>query len=625
LIHGCVGPTPVAFGARCAVVTGAVQYFEHNRSRRLNQTMNKRDPAAICLNVFPKSRNWKSHVARFLFCCCTSERQKRRSLRLIHTAKDLSFSNRFMKKGFWLGAFILLWLPSLSGMASTLEDKVNALEEAMKEDPASSQPTSATLSDRPGDMRQAAQNQFLNQIASGQTGQLPGNDAAMMVNQILLTHSSEAVQKAGHELLDEMEADRRAKADAFAAEVTDVLKRLADTVAKSTKPSDLDQILVELQKYQRPGYPAVTEDQQRLFQQVAMAYQFATGWQDYLSSETNGNADQARNELRSLAQNGYGITIVPRSHLLDLMNAPINLPANPAVSASPVAPNPTVETVDAILDQVQTPNQMEGALKQLEALNFPPSSDESRTIQTLQSYVQCYNAIKAGVPTSLNLTNDAQTLSGHEAITREIWLMALQAMFPSFKGAVTPDEKPLDFVNRVIADAVTHQDWKVLKKALETKDTLTKSTQFGLYVSNPTSGLNPLISALNQEAAGQFSLAVVSYEETLKSPSLDIPAKMIGEKLAAIKRNHPGDFQTGYQQAASPPTPSPYFNMPWRPGMPGYPPGYPYPSRTPPNMTLSIPGQGNPAAASGNAATNQVSLPTTPVTNPTLVPATSGK
>jgi len=525
-----------------------------------------------------------------------------------------------MKMSFWLGTFVSLWLLSLSGMASPLEDKVNALRAAMKADASSANPltTPSTSSGYPAVMSEAAEEEILKQIASGQTSQLPGNYAAI-IHQILSTHSSEAVQKAGLKLLEEIEAERKVKADAYASKVTGVLNRLADVITKSTKPSDLDEILVELQKYQSSGYPVGDEDQQRLFQKATMAYQFATGWQDYLSSLANGNVDQARNELRSLAQNGYGITIVPRSHILELMNAPMSVPAKTEMNA----PSTSGPTVNDILNHVETLDQMEDALKQIDALNIPPGSTETGTIQTLQNYVQCYHDIKAGLPANLDLRNGIQALPKHEDITRKVWLLALQALFPSFKGAPLLDEKPLYFVNRVIADAASREDWDLLKKALETKDSVTKSTQFGLYVPDPTSGLNSLISALNQEAAGQYSLAVVSYEAALKSPSLDIPAKMIGEKLAAIKKDHPSDYEKGYQQTISPPMP--YFNpnMPYRPGMPGYP--YPYPSRMPASTILSIPGQSNPAGASGSAATNQVLSPAVPVTNSTTPPAPSGK
>ncbi len=529
-----------------------------------------------------------------------------------------------MKKGLWLGLVVSFWIFPLLGMSSPLEDKVNALKSALKADASTgtAQTAAPGVPGKAATMSAAAEDEVLNQITSGQTSQFPGNYAAMNLSQILANHPSPAVQKAGHELLEEIEAERTAKADAYRAQVTELLKRVGDTIAKATKPSDLDGILVELQKYQNQGYATENEGPQ-LSQQTNMAYQFATGWQDYLSHVANGNVEQACNDLRNLAQNGYGITIVPRSRILELMNTTAKVPANPSAN-SQVAPGSSAPSLDGILDQVKTLDQMEGALKQIDALNLPPGSDQTQTIRTLQNYVQCYHDIQAGLPANLELGNGIPALPGHEDITRKIWLLALQTLFPTFKEAPLPDEKPLDFVNRVIAYFAGREDWDLLKKALETKDSITKSTQFGLYAPDPASGLNSLISALNQEAAGQYSLAVVSYETALKSPSLDIPAKMIGEKLAAIKKDHPDDFKTGYQETVLPTmtAPYPYSNMPFRPGMPGY--SYPYPGRNP-STTFSLPGRPNPAAAGAGANSDHVSSPSPTTTNSTWPIPPSGK
>jgi hypothetical protein len=524
-----------------------------------------------------------------------------------------------MKTGFWLGTSLFFLLSISLGMASPLEDKVNGLKEALKAEASTAPPPAPSIVR--GDtavMNTEAQNEVLDQITSGQPGSFPFNNATPVITQILMVHPSAAVQKAGRELLEEINTERKAKADAEAVEVTGVLKRLAAVIAQATKPSDLDEILIELQKYQNPGYsnPMTTEDQQRLVQEANMAFQFATGWQDYLSSMGTGNIEQARNELSNLAQNSFGVTIVPRSHLLELMNPPQPVSVMQTGTLPPPPPPAAAEpTVDDILDQVKTLDQMEGALKQIESLKRTLSPEENAAVVTFQNYVQCYHEIKAGLPTQLNLTNGFANLRGHEEISRLMWLMALQALFSSFKDALTPmpDEKPLDFVNRVIADASSREDWDLLKVALETKDSVTRSTQFGLYVPDPLSGLDSMIAALNQESAGQYSLAVTSYEAALKSPNLEIPAKMIGEKLAAIQKDHPADFQSGYQQAVSPVVQymnSP-FNMPFRPGMPGYPYPYPYPNVRPASV-LSIPGRTN-TAPSTPAPVEKAPMKTSPV------------
>ena len=520
-----------------------------------------------------------------------------------------------MKKSMGLMTIIAFLLLSISGLASPLEDKVKALESALKATPAEANPADSTsaLTGRARVTSDSALADALKQIANADAGPSPGNSAEMTVAQILATHPSEAVQKAGTELLDEIAAERKARNEAHASELDGVLKKLTDVVSKSTRPSDLDDILVDLQKFQNQGYATYGEDQMPLSQKASQAYQFATGWQDYLSSVAHGNGDQARNELRNLAQNGYGITIVPRSHILELMSAPIPPPANSTSGENQQAPAPVNETADDILNKIKTLDQMEDAWRQLHTMNFPYNSAEAQSVQTLQNYVDCYKAIKAGLPSNLDLRNGVQSLPGHEDITLKIWLLALQALFPSFKGAPIENEKPVDFINRVITDATSRNDWDTLKLALVTKDEVTKSTQFGLYTPEATSGIDSLIAALNQETAGQYSQAVGSYEAALRSPSSDIPAKMIGEKLAALKRDHPDEYNAGYQQMLAPPRPYGFPpNFQYQPGMPGY--GYPQ-NRFPTSMNITIPGRGSPASAPQAAVTNQTPAPIAPATN----------
>ena len=103
-----------------------------------------------------------------------------------------------------------------------------------------------------------------------------------------------------------------------------------------------------------------------------------------------------------------------------------------------------------------------------------------------------------------------------------------------------------------------------------------------------------------REIAGQFSLAVQSYETALKSDDPAIPAKIIGDKLAAIQRDHPKEFADGMQLIVNPPAPR---YVPSRlPGMPYQP--FPYPT----------PGAVNPLNAAAPVT------PPAPVTTPNAVP-----
>ena len=99
---------------------------------------------------------------------------------------------------------------------------------------------------------------------------------------------------------------------------------------------------------------------------------------------------------------------------------------------------------------------------------------------------------------------------------------------------------------------------------------------------NAKSQAELFVSANNQEIAGQYSLAVLSYEQALASGTDLVPPKIIGERLAAIKADHLQEFQQGLDLYLTPPTPR------YPAGYP-YPPGYPYPQGYRPGMPMERP------------------------------------
>jgi hypothetical protein len=123
----------------------------------------------------------------------------------------------------------------------------------------------------------------------------------------------------------------------------------------------------------------------------------------------------------------------------------------------------------------------------------------------------------------------------------------------------------------------------------------------GSYSTNP---IDSLLAGLNQEAAGQYVMAVASYEGALRSTSPFVPVKFIGAHLAAIQKDHPPDYAEGLEQPAVPMYGNPYA----RPIMPGYPLYRTFPQST----VINLPGVSSPPATptgSGpSAAANPVPI-----------------
>jgi hypothetical protein len=259
--------------------------------------------------------------------------------------------------------------------------------------------------------------------------------------------------------------------------------------------------------------------------------------------------------------------------------------------------------VQAIVKGISTLDQMEPALNQLQGSRMN-NGEAQQAINALAPMVGTYNSVKAGLPTNFNLNFNYDNGAGiSAALQAQLLIFALQHYLDAYKGAApSAGERPQDFVSRVVADAIAREDWSLLQKALNAQGYLNHTSIFGMYAANVgVINIDNLMIGLNQETAGQYALAVVSYQTALKMPDTIVPAKLIGDKLDAIKKAHPKEYDDGMQMLIAPPVryyPGQVPNLPYRPGMPGYP--------MPQAPTLSIP-----------ASTNQAVAPAAPAAAPT--------
>ena len=199
---------------------------------------------------------------------------------------------------------------------------------------------------------------------------------------------------------------------------------------------------------------------------------------------------------------------------------------------------------------------MESALKQLDQL---PQNDvvTLRARNNLAPLVQLYTSTKAGLPQTINfnfVTINSE-LNASPGLQAQLLNFVLQRYFDSYKGAApAADEKPEAYVNRVIADAISREDWPLLRKAVTGQAYLNRNSALAMSTTNTiATGLDNLLSGVNQEAASQYAMAVVSYQNALKVSDTSIPAKWIGDRLAAIQKNHPKEYDAGMNIVVSAP------------------------------------------------------------------------
>ena len=372
------------------------------------------------------------------------------------------------------------------------------------------------------------------------------------------------------------------KGDAEAVAMKAELEHVKEAVNAARKPEDLDPLLFELQKYQNNGINGTfTPENQELVQQLVGALEFTKQWQNYLSHTASGQTDQARNDLSSLSQNNFGLGIIPRSRILALLAGQAAAPTGNAP-----APTPPVTDAQKIVDGINTLDDLESALGRLNSLASQDGLARDYA-QHLAPMVEIYDDLKNGLPTnvSINFMGDV-TGPGISAKANSMLLkFILQHYFDTYAGAPPAErETPAAYSSRVKNDALTGRDWPLLKKTLTVHAYLFRNVAgLGGAADNEAAGLDDMITGINQDEAGQYALAVASFQTALKAGSLDIPAKFIGEKLDAIKRDHPAEYDAGMETFLAPPAPQYYPGMNpalyysmnpalrYRLGMPGFP------------------------------------------------------
>lgn len=434
--------------------------------------------------------------------------------------------------------------------ASPLDDKVTALREAMHTE----------MADREGKSTSAGGPDALGDALSRSSGAVEmvlsnlndanGSDINQALPQLLSPFSSDAVQKAGQDLLDEIRREHQAKVEAYASSVDDIIKHVPDTLLQAAKPSDLDQLLVEIQNAEQAGREnsSTGQEMQRASQRAQSAYQFVAGWQDYLSDSANGKIEQAQNELRALAQNN-GETLIPRSVILDRANR-LAPPASTVVGGVPVSSGQMAKN---IAEGIQSLDDMAPALQQIQKLPLSQGDpDSSRIIQTLDRFVKDYGNTKAGLPVVFNFgfpTFEPQF--NNPKLYTKLWIFFLEHEFDAFKGPPPVEgESPLQFLERVFADAEQREDWHELQQAYLAHAYLERNSLFSTGTSpRDTTGFESMLAGLNQEAAQQYAAAVLSYEQALKFPDTYLPSKFIGDRLKNIQKDHPDDYAKGLQLA----------------------------------------------------------------------------
>lgn len=412
---------------------------------------------------------------------------------------------------------------------------------------------------------------------------------------------------------DEAAKEARALRDAqekqALEELNSLFPRATDAVRSAQKPADLDAILRELGR-SRNKQQQVPPSASRAEHQIEPAIQFITQWQNFLAQSAARDKKAAEATLdRIIGMNQ--IALLPRSEILIRRYGPPPTPTPTPMPTATPTPRPQGEHFADVLEELKTPEDLVPVMaKLIEWANDPsrisPAEmpDLQHTIKSLTLLVGAYQDFQAGLPVKLELVlNDPARAEPLGALLSPVRGQLVKLALGRHVGAppelkIKPDEGAQEFLDRVIVDAAARADFMLATRARATQNLLREGKT---EVSKERSQAELFINGYNQERAGQFALAVTSYERALASGTDIVPPKAIGERLARIKAEYPREFEEGLQAFLNPhfPTPPPGWGFP-NSVAPGKNPSPAPPDRRKPVPPLVVP---NPKATPVQLAT----------------------
>ena len=409
-------------------------------------------------------------------------------------------------------------------------------------------------------------------------------------------------------------------------------------------------MLKELSQAQDEAAQSATGADAFLLGKLQSIIQFVTNWQDYLAFSAVGNMASAQQTLQNLSNpNTSQEYLIPRSEILAREASIIQPPADENSGADnnqdtkqsssetwtdgPPVEKPlwwdksthkmgfSVATLDDLQPIINAFDHMRG---EPEFRSYADPIDAAlKALRPLNdAYVQWKSglAVKLDIPLGQFEAGDLQTsLIPLRAQLITLALPRVLGLPPRIKA--NPGEGAYDFLKRTEVDAIAKGDFLLAARARDTGRQLLEAKpsderpqpgmpnfyrrmapQFGPFgddtppVSNDSEAADLYQIAHNQDIAGQYAHAVNFYEQALAVGSDLVPPKVIGDRLAAIKSEHPDDFKNGLDT---------YLSPPWL-HYPGLPPGMKrragFPNRPEPGSTLAVPAASASPAASGTSA-----------------------
>lgn len=437
-----------------------------------------------------------------------------------------------------------------AAIADDTADAMKALQTAIEKEAAQKKPDEERM-DRygRGDMSAMFLAQLRTALSRGESTQLDE-----LLNQIPVYLKSDAVREAADKLRTAVNSERVAKDQAFAAQIEAAISSAAKAVQEAKKPADLDETLSNLARAQEQSEGRYSDRQRSRMDKARNARQFVTRWQDYLSNRDAGNLPQAIQQLQNVSNEGSA-ELIPRSEILariQELSKPKESGTNKVQETNQVQETPA-QKISAILAGTKSLDEIPSASEALAKIQKPNDNWNDPALKTkkeLDALRQAYLEYQAGLPCQLPVRSsqgNPQDIDAFNAVL-PLRIALLRLTLPRYLNTgealnLGPDETIQKYLDRIMSEAQARADARLIGRVKELQDALSGTQNTG----NTIAFLQPLLAAQNQEAAGQYLPAVISYQLALKTGGELVPAKAIGSRLEAIKAAHSEDYEKGLQ------------------------------------------------------------------------------
>lgn len=357
---------------------------------------------------------------------------------------------------------------------------------------------------------------------------------------------SDKVRRECEAILHASRAKENERVKQFAKEVEEKIQRASEIALKAQTAREMDGPIAELRSViDHTPYGDETSERYSVIRRLERARDTAQHWQDYLSCRESGDLAQATDELTHLADEKEGGLNIPRSELLARVR-----------QIEPEEEQQINQQGRAILDSIHSLDEMADALKRLQSLPYARSRQLAGVVHNLDHLARTYAGLKQGVAVTLNLAHNPPG-DADPVIVRlqgELLLAELPTYLqvPATRGP-RPGETIETYLRRLADEAHAARDWDLIDRVLYARREMTLHVA-GTWSSDNLkdySAFAEFQQARVQDRAQQFAAAVRLYEKALRDGGDKIPADVIGERLAAIRKEHPAEFEEGTRSKRS--------------------------------------------------------------------------